>query len=161
MPKTIQQSVTLPAPASDLYRMYLDPRRHAGQDLRAARHGIPGVQRRALGAHALHAARADDRPDLALDGIRGEGHRLHLDPYVLAPGQVGAHPAGARERCRSRRSGGDRRLEKILLEALARAPHEEAPGAVRQEDATTRRRVRGARVGIDELSGKSTIGRPE
>ena len=29
MPKTIQQSVTLPAPASDLYRMYLDPRRHA------------------------------------------------------------------------------------------------------------------------------------
>ena len=29
MPKTIQQSVTLPAPASDLYRMYLDPHRHA------------------------------------------------------------------------------------------------------------------------------------
>jgi activator of HSP90 ATPase len=29
MPKTIQQSVTLPAPAAELYRMYLDPRRHA------------------------------------------------------------------------------------------------------------------------------------
>jgi activator of HSP90 ATPase len=29
MPKTIQQSVTLPAPAADLYRMYLDPKRHA------------------------------------------------------------------------------------------------------------------------------------
>ena len=29
MPKTIQQSVALPAPAGDLYRMYLDPRRHA------------------------------------------------------------------------------------------------------------------------------------
>jgi activator of HSP90 ATPase len=29
MPKTIQQSVTLPAPADHLYRMYLDPKRHA------------------------------------------------------------------------------------------------------------------------------------
>jgi len=29
MPKTIQQSVTLPAPAAALYRMYLDRRRHA------------------------------------------------------------------------------------------------------------------------------------
>ena len=29
MPKTIQQSVTLPARAAALYRMYLDPRRHA------------------------------------------------------------------------------------------------------------------------------------
>jgi activator of HSP90 ATPase len=29
MPKTIQQRVTLPATAADLYRMYLDPRRHA------------------------------------------------------------------------------------------------------------------------------------
>jgi activator of HSP90 ATPase len=29
MPKTIQQSVTLPAPAGDLYRTYLDPKRHA------------------------------------------------------------------------------------------------------------------------------------
>jgi activator of HSP90 ATPase len=29
MPKTIQQSVTLPAPAAELYRMYLDPKRHA------------------------------------------------------------------------------------------------------------------------------------
>ena len=29
MPKTIHQSVTLPARAGDLYRMYLDPRRHA------------------------------------------------------------------------------------------------------------------------------------
>lgn len=29
MPKTIQQSVTLPATAAELYRMYLDPRRHA------------------------------------------------------------------------------------------------------------------------------------
>jgi activator of HSP90 ATPase len=29
MPKTIQQSVTLPAPAAQLYRMYLDPRHHA------------------------------------------------------------------------------------------------------------------------------------
>lgn len=29
MPKTIQQSVTLPASATQLYRMYLDPRRHA------------------------------------------------------------------------------------------------------------------------------------
>jgi len=29
MPKTIEQSVTLPAPAAQLYRMYLDPRRHA------------------------------------------------------------------------------------------------------------------------------------
>ena len=29
MPKTIQQSVTLPAPAADLYRMYLDSKRHA------------------------------------------------------------------------------------------------------------------------------------
>jgi activator of HSP90 ATPase len=29
MPKTIQQSVTLPATAAALYRMYLDPRRHA------------------------------------------------------------------------------------------------------------------------------------
>ena len=29
MPKTIQQSVTLPAPAAELYRTYLDPRRHA------------------------------------------------------------------------------------------------------------------------------------
>ena len=29
MPKTIQQSVTLPAPARDLYRTYLDPKRHA------------------------------------------------------------------------------------------------------------------------------------
>jgi activator of HSP90 ATPase len=29
MPKTIQQSVTLPAAAAHLYRMYLDPRRHA------------------------------------------------------------------------------------------------------------------------------------
>src|SRR5262249_6633245 len=30
MPKTIQQRVTLPAPPATLYRMYLDPRRHAG-----------------------------------------------------------------------------------------------------------------------------------
>ncbi len=30
MPKTIQQSVTLPATPATLYRMYLDPRRHAG-----------------------------------------------------------------------------------------------------------------------------------
>jgi uncharacterized protein YndB with AHSA1/START domain len=29
MPKTIQQSVTLPAPPAKLYRMYLDPRSHA------------------------------------------------------------------------------------------------------------------------------------
>ena len=29
MPKTIQQSVTLPATAADLYRMYLNPARHA------------------------------------------------------------------------------------------------------------------------------------
>jgi len=29
MPKTIQQRVTLPAPATQLYRMYLDARRHA------------------------------------------------------------------------------------------------------------------------------------
>ena len=29
MPKIIQQTVTLPAPAGDLYRMYLDPRCHA------------------------------------------------------------------------------------------------------------------------------------
>ena len=29
MPKTIQQSVTLPAAAADLYRMYLSPRTHA------------------------------------------------------------------------------------------------------------------------------------
>jgi len=29
MPKTIQQSVTLPARAAELYRMYLDPKRHA------------------------------------------------------------------------------------------------------------------------------------
>ncbi len=29
MPKTIQQSVTLPAPASELYRMYLSPKLHA------------------------------------------------------------------------------------------------------------------------------------
>jgi activator of HSP90 ATPase len=29
MPKTIQQRVTLPAPAAELYRMYLDPKRHA------------------------------------------------------------------------------------------------------------------------------------
>lgn len=29
MPKTIQQRVTLPAPAGELYRMYLDPKRHA------------------------------------------------------------------------------------------------------------------------------------
>jgi activator of HSP90 ATPase len=29
MPRTIQQTVTLPAPAGELYRMYLDPRRHA------------------------------------------------------------------------------------------------------------------------------------
>jgi uncharacterized protein YndB with AHSA1/START domain len=29
MPKTIQQSVTLPAPATRLYRMYLDPKHHA------------------------------------------------------------------------------------------------------------------------------------
>jgi activator of HSP90 ATPase len=29
MPKTIQQSVTLPASTARLYRMYLDPKRHA------------------------------------------------------------------------------------------------------------------------------------
>src|SRR5262249_50132954 len=29
MPKTIHQQVTLPAPAAELYRMYLDPKRHA------------------------------------------------------------------------------------------------------------------------------------
>ena len=29
MPKTIQQKVTLPAPADHLYRMYLDSKRHA------------------------------------------------------------------------------------------------------------------------------------
>ncbi|HEX2499869.1 MAG TPA: hypothetical protein VHO73_00330 [Methylomirabilota bacterium] len=29
MPKTIQQSVTLPAPARELYRAYIDPQRHA------------------------------------------------------------------------------------------------------------------------------------
>jgi len=29
MPKTIQQSVTLPATAADLYRMYLNPKHHA------------------------------------------------------------------------------------------------------------------------------------
>jgi activator of HSP90 ATPase len=29
MPKTIQQSVTLPARAAELYRMYLNPKRHA------------------------------------------------------------------------------------------------------------------------------------
>jgi len=29
MPKTIQQSVTLPATAAELYRMYLSPRHHA------------------------------------------------------------------------------------------------------------------------------------
>ena len=29
MPKTIQQSITLPATAADLYRMYLNPKRHA------------------------------------------------------------------------------------------------------------------------------------
>jgi activator of HSP90 ATPase len=45
MPKTIQQSVTLPAPARDLYRMYLDPKRHAaitGAPVRiSARAGAP------------------------------------------------------------------------------------------------------------------------
>ena len=45
MPKTILQSVTLPAPAADLYRMYLDPRRHAaitGAPVRiGARPGTP------------------------------------------------------------------------------------------------------------------------
>jgi activator of HSP90 ATPase len=29
MPRTIQLRVTLPAPAAELYRMYLDPKRHA------------------------------------------------------------------------------------------------------------------------------------
>ena len=29
MSKTVQQSVTLPAPAAQLYRMYLDPKHHA------------------------------------------------------------------------------------------------------------------------------------
>jgi activator of HSP90 ATPase len=45
MPRTIQQSVTLPAPAAQLYRMYLDPKRHAaitGAPVRiGARPGAP------------------------------------------------------------------------------------------------------------------------
>ncbi len=45
MPKTIQQRVTLPAPAGELYRMYLDPKRHAaitGAPVRiGARPGAP------------------------------------------------------------------------------------------------------------------------
>ena len=45
MPKTIQQTVTLPAPAEELYRMYLDPRQHAaftGAPVRiSARPGSP------------------------------------------------------------------------------------------------------------------------
>ena len=45
MPKTIQQTVTLPAPAAELYRMYLDPKRHAaitGAPVRiGARAGAP------------------------------------------------------------------------------------------------------------------------
>ena len=45
MPKTIKQSVTLPAPAAQLYRMYLDPKRHAtitGSPVRiGARPGSP------------------------------------------------------------------------------------------------------------------------
>ena len=64
MPKTILQSVTLPAPAADLYRMYLDPQaprrdhRRAGKDRRAARDTIPRVQRCALGHDTFHTARA-------------------------------------------------------------------------------------------------------
>lgn len=45
MPKTIQQTVTLPARAEDLYRMYLDPKRHTaitGAPVRiGARAGAP------------------------------------------------------------------------------------------------------------------------
>ena len=94
MPKTIQQSVTLPAPAADLYRMYLDPRRHAaihrrpGKDRRATRDTIPRVQRRAL-AMLSHTARADDRPDLALNGLWPDGHRLDAHPHFWPRGKTG------------------------------------------------------------------------
>jgi len=49
MPKTIQQSVTLPAPAAELYRMYLDPKRHAAITGAAVRIGArPGSAFRAF-----------------------------------------------------------------------------------------------------------------
>jgi activator of HSP90 ATPase len=50
MPKTIQQRVTLPAPAAELYRMYLDPRRHAAITGAPVRIGArPGSAFRAFG----------------------------------------------------------------------------------------------------------------
>jgi activator of HSP90 ATPase len=50
MPRTIQQSVTLPAPAAQLYRMYLDPRRHAAITGAPVTIGArPGARFRAFG----------------------------------------------------------------------------------------------------------------
>jgi activator of HSP90 ATPase len=50
VPKTIQQSVMLPAPAPELYRMYLDPRRHAAITGAPVRIGSkPGSAFRAFG----------------------------------------------------------------------------------------------------------------
>jgi activator of HSP90 ATPase len=49
MPKTIQQNVTLPARAGDLYRMYLDPRHHAAITGARVKIGArPGSQFRAF-----------------------------------------------------------------------------------------------------------------
>jgi activator of HSP90 ATPase len=49
MPKTIQQTVTLPARAGDLYQMYLDPRCHAAITGAPVRIGArPGARFRAF-----------------------------------------------------------------------------------------------------------------
>jgi len=91
-----------------------------------ARFSLPCLQRRPLREDAVHATQADDRADVALHTLRGERSRFHPDPHLLAPWQeVRANPARPCQRGGPGRSRGHRRVEEVLLEALARVPDEE------------------------------------
>ncbi len=104
MPKTIQQSVTLPAPAADLYRMYLDPKRHAAITGAPVRIGArPGSFFRAFNG-ALSGKMLLARPGRMIvqtwrsTGFGAKGHRLDARPYLLASRQGGPHPTRPRQR---------------------------------------------------------------
>src|SRR5207249_7866993 len=107
------------------------------EDQRETRLLLPGIHRRAFGEDAPDAAWADDRPDLALEGLWPGRHRLDPRPHLLAPGPVRAHPVGPRQRRGPRRSGGHQGLEDVLLAAVAGVPEEEAREAVMVGPGTT------------------------
>jgi len=123
MPKTIQQSVTLPAPAAELYRTYLDPRRHAAVTGAPVTIGSkPGSTFRAFGG-ALSGKVLFTRPGRMIvqtwRSTNFGGPGLHSDPDLLAPRPLRAYPAGARQRGGSGCPWRHRRLEEVLLEAVA------------------------------------------